>query len=279
MNTPRIMFNKAMIPSNQSCLHYNDRSFMLGHGLFETILVKHGVAPALDYHWKRLEKSAGIVGITLPFSYEELARMIDELISDNALKHTLASARLTVSSGDSLRGLVPSGALTPNVILSVFEHAPNSGPWSAKIVSIKKNEHAPSSRLKSTSYIDNIFAKQEALNLGYDEAVLLNTQANVADGAVSNIFMIKDSRVITPPVSDGALPGIIRSILLEELAGLFSITEKTIPLAELMMADEIFLTNALMGVQSLCRLNKKVFNRFCLTREIADTLRDKKNYI
>ncbi len=279
MNIPRIMFNKQVIPSNQACLHYNDRSFTLGHGLFETILVKHGVVPALDYHWKRLKKSAGIVGITLPFSYEELAQMIDELILENDLKHTLAGARLTVSSGDSLRGVVPSGAFTPNVILSVFEHALINGPWSATVVSIKKNEQAPSSRLKSTSYIDNIFAKQEALNLGYDEAILLNTQANLAEGAVSNVFMIKNSCIITPPVSDGALPGIIRSILLEEFAGLFSITEKTISLAELMMADEVFLTNSLMGVQSLCRLNNKTFNRFNLTCEIADTLRDKKNYI
>ena len=252
----------------------------MGHGLFETILVKKGSLPALDYHWKRLQASTTIVGITLPFSYSELESMIHQLIVHNNLQHTIAGARVTITHGEAERGLLPAHPPKPNFVISVFEHTPSvSTAYSAVIVSIRKNEHAPSSRIKSISYIDNILAKQEAVNLGYDEAILLNTASNIADGTISNVFMVKNEKIYTPPVSDGALPGVVRSILVEEFGQLFSITEKSISLADIMDADEVFLTNALMGVKSITKFNTREFNSFNFASNIGNELREKKNYI
>lgn len=275
-----IIVNKNIVQSDQPCIKHNDRGFTLGHGLFETILVKKGLIPALDYHWKRLQASALIAGIVLPFSYNELESMIHQLIEGNNLQNTIAGARVTITHGEAARGLLPLHAPKPNFVISVFEHTPSVSPtYSAVIVSIRKNEHAPSSRIKSTSYIDNILAKQEAVNLGYDEAILLNTASNIADGTISNVFMVKDGKIYTPPVSDGALPGVVRSILLEEFGQLFSITEKSISLADIMGADEVFLTNALMGVKSLSKLNSKEFNSFTFANRVREMLCDKKNYV
>ena len=280
MSISSIIFNGNIVPSNQACIKANDRGFTLGHGLFETILVKKGSLPALDYHWKRLEASAAIIGIAIPFSYQELERIILQLIEKNELQNKVAGARLTLTSGESERGILPSSNTKPNFVISVFEVATQQhNEYSAVIVSVRKNQHAVSSRIKSTSYLDNILAKQEAVKLGYDEAILLNTSANVADGAISNIYIVKDEQIITPPISDGALPGVVRSMLLEEFKHEFPITEQSISVLDLLSAQEIFITNALMGVKSLTKLNNKELNDFSVANSVGDMLSEKKNYL
>ena len=262
------------------CINYNDRGFTLGHGLFETILIKKNIAPALDYHWRRLESSAPVIDIIIPFSRQELEAMLQELIIVNNLQHKIAGARVTITHGEAARGILPPCPPQPNFLISVFECASITvHPYSALIVNTRKNEHSASTRIKSISYLDNIIAKKEAMRQKYDEAILLNTASNVADGSISNIYMVKDCQVFTPPVEDGALPGVIRSILLEEFNHLFPIIEKSIPPSELMVADEVFLTNALMGIKQVGKINAREFDSCIMMRRIEHALRKEKNYM
>lgn len=275
-----IILNNKIVPAENPCIHYNDRGFTLGHGLFETILVKKGALPALDYHWQRLKTSAPIIGIALPFTRQELESVLTELIINHHLQDKIAGARVTITHGESERGILPLKAPQPNFLISVFEcAAPIDRSYSACFVNTRKNEHAASARIKSISYLDNILAKQEAMSQGYDEAILLNTASNIADGSISNIYIVKNGQILTPPVVDGALPGVVRSILLAELNHLFPIIEKTILPAELLGADEVFLTNALMGVKSVGKVDNKEFNSFGMANKIGDVLREMKNYI
>lgn len=277
---PTIIFNKEIISANTPCIRHNDRGLTLGHGLFETILVKRNTIPALQYHWKRLEASVPILQINLPFSYDELEFMLRELIIKNHLKDKLAGARITITHGEAARGLLPAQNPEPNFLITVFECATsNNNPYSALIVNTRKNEHSAAAKVKTISYIDNILAKQEAIHQGYDEAILLNTVSNIADGSISNIFMVKDNQIITPPISDGALPGVIRAILLKEFSKDFFIAERSINPAALMLADEVFLTNALMGIKSVNKLNDKCFHSFSVTNKLRILLQEKKNYI
>lgn len=271
-----IIFNDTVIPSDQACIKHNDRGLALGHGLFETILVKKGTIPLLDYHWKRVKTSAPIIGLKIPFSYTHLKSMIEVLIEKNELHNKIAGARLTITHGEAGRGILPSETRSPNFIISVFEYAHTMhSNYSALISSIRKNEHSPSCNIKSTSYLDNILAKQEAIDSSYNEAILLNTASNVADGAISNIFMVKQNKIITPKLSDGALPGVIRSVLLTEFQHSFSIDEQSISMPELLDADEVFITNALMGIQPLHRINDRIFHPFPIATMLANTLREK----
>jgi branched-chain amino acid aminotransferase len=277
---PTIIFNGNLIPSDKPCIKNNDRGLTLGHGIFETILIKNSATPALDYHWKRLKTGAQLISIEVPFSKQELEGMLQNLVIENVLQNKIASARVTITHGESTRGIFPLKTPKPNFTIAVYEYLhPVIDNYSALIVSIRKNEFAPSSRIKSLSYLDNILAKQEALESGYDEAILLNTAANVADGTIFNIFMVKNGHIITPPITDGALPGVIRSILLKEFKDDFSIGEESISVQEIMNADEIFLTNALVGIQSVNKLNKTHFNSSEITNNIAMMLKERKNYI
>lgn len=275
-----ILLNNKIVPAENPCVHYNDRGLTLGHGLFETILIKKSVIPALDYHWQRLKSSAPIIGITLPFTCEELESMLIALIINNDLQDNIAGARLTITHGESERGILPLKTPQPNVLISVFACAsPSDRAYSACIVNTRKNEHTASARIKSISYLDNILAQQEARGRGYDEAILLNTASNIADGSMSNVYIVKKEQVFTPPVVDGALPGVVRSILLTEFNPLFQIIEKTISLVELMEADEVFLTNALMGVKSVGKVDEKECNTFTVANSIREALREMKSYI
>ena len=82
----KIILNKNLVPSRNPCIGHNDRGFTLGHGLFETILVKNGAIPALGYHWQRLKTSAEMIGISLPFTLPQLEEMIKEFCRQSAEK-------------------------------------------------------------------------------------------------------------------------------------------------------------------------------------------------
>lgn len=276
----KINFNNKIILSDTPCISHNDCGFTLGHGIFETILVKKNTFPALSYHWQRLKTSAPIIDIAIPFSYQELETMLSELIIENNLQDKIAGARLTITHGRVDRGLIPIHIPKPNFLISVFECAKTiNRPLSVLIAKTKKNEHTAAAKIKSLSYLDNILAKQEAINKKYDEALLLNTASNVADCSVCNIFMIKNQHIFTPPIADGALPGVIRRILLTECNCLFPIIEKSISCEEILTADEAFLTNALMGVKFIGKINETEFHSFEVAKKIRDLLIQKKNYI
>lgn len=272
--------NKKLVPSTNPCIGHNDRGFTLGHGLFETILVKNGTIPALSYHWQRLKISAELIDISLPFTLPQLEEMIKKLIQENHLQDKIAGTRITLTQGEAERGILAHQALKPNFLITAFEcmSSPNK-PFTALIVKTRKNEHSLTSKIKSISYLDNILAKKEAVEAGYDEAILLNSGGNIADGSTSNIFMVTGTQIITPLITDGALPGVIRTILLEEFKTEFCFVEKTITPDELMLADEIFLTNALMGIKKVCQLNHRTFNFSGIINSIQSALRERKNYV
>ncbi|RUR08607.1 aminotransferase class IV [Legionella septentrionalis] len=275
-----IIYNGNPLSSNQPCIKHNDRGFTLGHGLFETILINKGAMPAFDYHWHRLETSAPLISMNLPFSKEALTEMLLFLIAENNLEETIAGARITITAGESIRGIFPEARPEPNFTIFAFAFAhPAKLAYSARIVSTRKNEKTIAARIKSISYLDNILAKQEVMMQGFDEAILLNTGSNVADGAITNVFMVKNGQIYTPPIADGALPGVIRNILLKELTVKFSIIEKSITPAELLSADEVFLTNALIGIQPVSQINDKKYQCFSVGTSVAFALRELKDYI
>ena len=198
------------------------------------------------------------------------------MIKKNKIQNEVAGARLTVSQGESARGILPVTPPKSNFVISVFKYSQKPKEnFSALIVTTRKNEHSIASRVKSISYLDNILSKQEAIIQGYDEAILLNTASNVADGAITNVFMIKNGLIYTPPITDGALPGVVRSMLLEN----FHVIEKSISTDELLSSDEVFLTNALMGIQPVSQINEIIYYTSSSSLAIAKKLREVKNYI
>jgi len=245
--------NTTIFNNNPSISVY-DRGFTLGHGIFETILVVNGKIPLLEYHWSRANESAKKLYIDINISYEDFKYQINRLIKVNNLMNDIASIRVTITHGEAARGIFPTSPTEPNIIYTASKiAAPTNSALTAVVVKTKRNENSISSQVKSISYLDNILAKKEAIDAGYDEAILLNSKGLVSEGSITNIFIIKNNKIYTPPLKSGALPGITRKVLLEHNP---NITEKDISLKFLLDADSIFLTNSLMGIKPVSKINE-----------------------
>jgi branched-subunit amino acid aminotransferase/4-amino-4-deoxychorismate lyase len=128
----------------------------------------------------------------------------------------------------------------------------------AALVSAKRNSLSPLSRVKATNYLDNLVAYSEAVALGAEEAILLNEKGFIAEGSMSNIFLVAGGMLLTPSEESGILPGITREAVLELARELgVEATEGEIPLADLLRADEAFLTSSVREVLPITSIDNK----------------------
>ncbi|MBS3938949.1 MAG: aminotransferase class IV [Peptococcaceae bacterium] len=255
-----------------------NRSFLLGDGLFETMLVRGGRPRFLAEHLARLLASARYFGYHMP-TRPELEDAINCVITANSLQ--LGSLRLTVSPCTS-QGLLAAPDSPLDILITVkhglsYEEGLYERGFKAIIAhSTRRNEHSPLSRHKTTSFLDNVLAKKEAHAAGADEALLLNSKGDIAEGAVSNLFIVAQGEVRTPRIEDGALPGIMRGQVMALCHRLnIPFSEAKLAPADLFRADEAFLTNALLGIMPVARVGEQAFasgDKGSLCRRLEDLL-------
>jgi len=216
-----------------------DRGFTLGDGLFETIRAEAGHAAYLDRHLKRLKEGAQMLGIPLGWPDAAIEAAIAALLAAEGLRD--AALRLTLTRGPGPRGIVPPAEPQPTLMITAGPLPPPAGPARLVIATItRRNEMSPLARLKTLNYLDNILARREAAERGADDAILLNTVGRVAEATAANLFVLRDGVWVTPPIEDGALPGIARGLLLEQGA-----VERSLEPADLATAEAAFLSNSL----------------------------------
>lgn len=217
-----------------------DRGFLLGDGVFETIAVRRTAVRRLAAHLARFRAGADLLEIAVPGTDQRLAENIGAVLAANALKD--AVVRMTLTRGPATRGLAPSGIVMPTLLIAAYPMPAPADP--ARVIvatSTRRNERSPLARIKHTNYLDNLLARLEATKAGADDALVLNTAGNVAESTVANVFVLVDGYLLTPPVSDGALPGVTRA----EAIKLARAEERTVSPETLARASEVFLTNAL----------------------------------
>jgi len=225
----------------------NDRGFLLGDGLFETFLVRAGDIIQLQDHLERLRDGMAILGIETPYDDLQLTAAMDQVLAENDLSD--ASMRLTVTRGVGPRGLMPADDLKPTVMITVAPYiAAVLAPARLMVSRFRRNEHSPLCHVKALNYLDNIMALREARAAGFDDAIMLNSKGNICCATAANIFMRLGDKLITPALSEGALSGITRKSVMAKAAskGLFA-EEDIVTLEDLKGADEIFITNSLIG--------------------------------
>lgn len=230
-----------------------DRGLLLGDGVFETIAVVNGKALWLEEHLARLAKAAAELGIAadLVLIRKSIAALLGE-----AGAHVL---RVTLTRGPAARGLA-SGGENPS-LLATLDPLPLGflfQPVKLATSTIRRNEFAPTSRLKTLSYADAIAAVREAAASGADDALMLNTSGRAASSTIANLFLLKGSDIITPDLSQGILPGIMRHVLLDLAPSLgLDPVERAIVPEELASADAVFLSNSLRFIRPVTALDAK----------------------
>ena len=241
----KLWLGTGLVAQDDARISPLDRGFTLGDGLFETLRVREGAVLRLYAHLARLATGAGVLGLPLPTL--DLAAALAATVEANGLAEGVL--RLTLSRGIGPRGVLPPAEPNPTLVITAAPLPPPAAPARLVIAQgTRRNDRSPLAQVKSLNYLDNIIARQEAARRGADDAVLLNTQERVAETSIANVFAVIDGDLVTPPLSEGVLPGIMRAAVLAEGAG-----ERPLTPQDLSRAEEIFLTSAL-GIRSVVAL-------------------------
>jgi aminodeoxychorismate lyase len=246
-----VFLNAKFLPEADALVSVNDRGFLLGDGLFETIRVANGKTFRFAQHLERLTRGADFLKIKPPFTPKELEKFAAHLIAKNQMPEAILRVTLTRGPGGRGYSLTNSGAPTLAMTLHPLPPQDADEPlqWSLVTSSYRIPASDALSSFKTTSKILNILARDEAEGKSADEALLLNTNGEVAETAGGNLFWVYQEKICTVPSGRGVLPGITRAIVLEICRSLGLETNKRVIKPEhLRNAEGLFVTNSALGI-------------------------------
>ncbi len=260
----KVWINGKVVDEKNAAVSVFDRGFLYGDGVFETMRSYSGAVFRLEEHLARLCRSSRIIRIRIPRTKKQLGAIIDRLLKINRVKD--AYVRVSVSRGAGAPGIDVSDSGTPTVTVVARRFVPFP-QWMydkgvrAKVVGSRLNVSSGISGIKSLNYLVHILARLEAREDGFDEAILMNTKGDIAEAATSNVFLVREKKLVTPSLESGALPGITRSEVLELAARLgLKPVEKRVSYGEVVSADEVFLTNSLFEIVPMVKVDTHVIH-------------------
>jgi len=249
---PFVSVNGRLLPADAPAVGVSDRGLLYGDGLFETLRAYDAAPFLLEEHLERLSASAAELRICDSLEAEAIGRDVAELLRANGLRDAYIRITLTRGAHTGRLELEPAARPTVCIVARPLRPLPprlyDEG-MTAIIASVRQNADSPLPRHKTLNYLANLVARTEAREQGADEAILLNTRGEVAEAASSNLFLLSGGRLITPSLEANILPGITRRVVLRlaEAAGCAT-EERTVGPDELGRADEVFLTNSIVGI-------------------------------
>ncbi len=247
--------NGRVVPADEPALAVTDRGFLYGEGLFETMRAYGGRVFRLPQHLARLAAAAQELSLPVP-AEEQLTAAVQEALAASQLPD--ASVRLTLTPG-------PAGASEPTMVvlvrpLALPPQARYTQGCDALTVPAALARDSRLRRVKSLNYLDKLLAQRQAEAAGAHEAILVDPDGCVVEGARRNVFAVMSGALVTPPLSRGLLPGLTRAVVLELTSplGLRS-EERDLTVAELLKADECFLTSSLAEILPVASLDGTPF--------------------
>lgn len=259
-----INFNGTLIPSSTNLLQ-NNRAFLYGDGVFETVKIVNNKILFLEDHYFRLMSAMRIVRMEIPmnFTLEYFEEQILLVVNANNWTQS-ARARITVYRNQGGNYLPETNSVSYLITSTALENKNYNIDKKEYEVDLYKDFYVTKqllSTIKTTNKIINItgsiFAKENDL----DNCLLVNENKNVIEALQGNIFMVMNQKLITPPVSDGCLNGIMRKqiLALAKKLEMIEIVEESISPFELQKADELFITNVIKGIQPITKYRKKKY--------------------
>lgn len=258
--------NGTIVSSENTQLNPFNRAMLYGDGLFETIKAVNGKLLFWEDHYFRLMASMRILRMDIPmdFTPEFLEEQLKNTLQASGLINQTARVRITVyrTGGGTY---LPEERGVGYYAFAKAHSSPfyllNEEPYEVELYKDHYINADLISTLKTTNKIIHVTGSIYAQENGYDNCLLVNNQKNIAEALQGNLFLVKGSHIKTPPLADGCLRGIIRKQLIE-IIGLmdeYTLEETSISPFELQKADELFITNTIMGIQPITKYRKKEF--------------------
>lgn len=264
-----IWLDGRLVDADGPHINVTDRGFQLGDGVFETARARRGVVIELDEHLERLRQGCLSLGLNLTVSDDQLVDGIAALLAVEGLGGANepagdAAIRITVSRGPlERRGLLPAGFqdLVATVAIQAWPYAPAAAELLERGVraitsTIRRDPGSPLSGVKTTSRADYVFARLEAARAGADDALFLTLDGRLSEATAANLFVVAGQTLATPPLSAAILAGTTRTWLIAQAERLgLALAEVDLRPAELLAADEAFLTGSVAGIVPLVSLD------------------------
>jgi branched-chain amino acid aminotransferase len=261
MNGHFFIYNGQFFLSGTPVISAGNRALRYGDGLFETIRMSKGRILNMEFHFERLFSGMNILQFNIPeyFSPEFFVQKVNELLLKNFHGEN-ARIRLMIFRGEG--GIFDSENHTCDYIIETWPLSEkielNEDGLIVDIFPDARKSCDPFSNLKSNNYLPSLmaglFAKKNKLN----DAIILNAFDRVCESAIANIFIIKDVNIYTPPLSEGCVAGIMRRWILEKFPFKnYNVIEKNFSIDDLLMADEVFLTNSIQLIRWVKKIRKK----------------------
>jgi branched-chain amino acid aminotransferase len=291
-----VWLNGSFVDDSEASLSLRDAGLLYAAGVFTTMRSQGGQVFRLAQHLKRLRDSCEALFIPLTHSDDTLADVVDQLLNRNALRD--ARLRLTVTRGHAIQDPLHGLRLEPNVFLTATELEPYPEEFYQRGMTVvlideqKLNPYDMQAGHKTLNYFSRLAALREANRRGAGEALWFNVHNYLQSGSISNVFVVKGGTLLTPPTPQemlppalrdampyprsAVMPGIVRGAVLDIVreAGI-EIKMTGIDVNDLLEAEEVFLTNSIMQVMPVCRIERKAIGNDRpgpVTRDLADRI-------
>lgn len=236
-----------------------DDGYFFGIGAFETIAVEQGNPQFLDRHYRRLYAALNFLGID--GNFHEIEEKVQTALAEGSMNQGRKVLKLTVSE--------------KNILVTTRDNTYTQEDYKNGFVTsfskVRRNETSPLAYHKTLNYGDCIMEKRLAKKQGVQEPIFLNSKGQIAEGATSNVFFVKENQLFAPPLCCGMLPGIVR----EYLYHTYPVEERIVLPEDVPYFDEMFLTNSLLGIMPVRRLENHTFSSMETGRRLSDALRCK----
>jgi branched-chain amino acid aminotransferase len=238
----------GVVPEAEALISVFDHGVTVGDGVFETVKVADGEPFALSRHLTRLQRSCASLRLPAPDSGFLRAAVRETLAANAAILGPSARLRLTVTAGPG-----PLGSDRTISEVSVIIAITPQTPWppTASVVTVPwtRNESGALAGVKSTSYAENVLGLRFARDHGCDEGIFLNTRGEVCEGSSTNVFVVIDSTIVTPPLTSGCLAGVTRELVIEWCGAV----EESLSEVQALAASEVFLTSSTRDIHPVAR--------------------------
>jgi branched-chain amino acid aminotransferase len=253
-----VFLNDRLVESETAQINVDDAGLLHGVGLFETMRAYWGKLFRVEDHLERLYTSAKVLGIEIAHKPEDLADWLETLLEANGLKK--ARLRLTVTRGrlSAAADQMQSTLFATAAEMDGYPEEFYEKGMTVIVSSQRQNPTDPLAGHKTINYFGRLLGLQEAQQQRAGEALWFTTDGRLAEGCISNVFVVRDKELLTPPVDTPVLPGVTRKVVLElaETEGM-AWAERPLTAEDMKAAREILLTNSIMELMPVCRIGRE----------------------